>query len=426
MGPSPARAVALEALRLWPTSRDFADVLIRRVLRTGPPNVRYAGGKRIVYNELQGSDRAFAQELFYGVLLNLMLLDFFISLLCKRSIDAPSRDLLRLGLYQLFKLQMREHAAIYETVELALRKSGPLINAVLRSAVRQREKLENAVAAAPFHVRESHPEFLLSRWRRNLGEGAASLLAEWNNKPAPVYARVNTLRISVPDFARQNPELRPVSGHALFFHCDSLPRERIDKGHCYIQDPSTTLAVELLQPVAGDRILDACAAPGGKTGYICAIAENRAHITASDRDAARIERLKTNLAALGTTNVVVFQHDWERGALAGERFDKILLDAPCTNTGVMRRRVDVRWRLRPDEPVGMQSRQLAIARNVLPALKAGGVFVYSTCSLEPEENEHVVEQLAREFPQLKLDKMASVLPFREGFDGAFAARFISR
>lgn len=426
MAPSPARAVALEALRLWPTSRDFADALIRRVLRSGPPNIRYRDGTRILYTELQGRDRAFAQELFYGVLRNLTLLDFYIKQLRKTQIDALSRDLLHLGLYQLLFLQMREHAAIFETVELAPRTRRPLINGVLRNAERQRDQLENAAATAPFYIRTSHPEWLLMRWRKSFGEEASVSLACWNNQPAPVYARVNCLKISTEEFAQKYPELPQVAQHPLFFRCDTLPRQAIARGHCYIQDPSTALPVEILRPTAGDAILDACAAPGGKTAYICALTKNQARITACDRDVGRIDLLQKNLARLGATNVAVMQHDWARENGCTDQFDKILLDAPCTNTGVMRRRVDVRWRLRPDEFGRMRDQQLAIAREVIPLLKPGGVFVYSTCSLEREENEDVVRQLGGEFPNLKLDKIESMLPFRDGFDGAFAARFASR
>lgn len=407
---SPGRVLALHALRSWRAGTDFADTIMHRLL---------------LKNALGESDRKFAQELFYGVLRNLTRLDFYIHQLRRAQIDTFSRDVLRLGLYQLFLLQMQEHAAVYETVELVSGKQRSLINGVLRNAVRHRAKLELAATNAPLSVSASHPEWLLSRWQQRFGEETAVSLARWNNEPPPVYARVNTLRIAVSEFAKKYPELRLVSDHALFFECEELPSEAILNGHCYIQDRSTALAVELLQPKTSDAILDACAAPGGKTTYIAALTENRARITACDRNAERIDLLKNNLTSLGAANVAVIQHDWPEGEPGPGQFDKILLDAPCTNTGVMRRRADLRWRLRPEDFARMHKKQIAIARAVVPLLKTRGAFVYSTCSLEREENEDVVKQLATEFPHLKLDKIESVLPFRDGFDGAFAARFIS-
>jgi 16S rRNA (cytosine967-C5)-methyltransferase len=408
--PDAARAVALLALKRWRTSREFANDVIHPLLAEA---------------KMSNRDRGFAQELFYGVLRHLTLLDFYISRLCKSRPDATARDFLRLGLYQLLKLGTPEHAAVFETVQLAPPKRRPFINGVLHNASRLRYKLESAAAAAPLHVRESHPEFLLQRWRRSFLDEAVSALAHWNNQPPRLYARINTLTISPAEFAQKYPEFHPLPQHPLFGLCDYLPQTALERGHCYVQDPSTARCVELLQPAVNDTILDACAAPGGKTAYICALTENRARVVACELEAERVERLRANLARAAATNVIATQHDWERGPLESELFDKILLDAPCTNTGVMRRRADVRWRLQPQEFARMHERQCAIARAVVPLLKSGGVFVYSTCSLEPEENEGVVEQISREFPNLKLEKIESVLPFRDGFDGAFAARFVS-
>jgi 16S rRNA (cytosine967-C5)-methyltransferase len=406
-----ARALAIDALRRWRRGTEFADSILHHCL---------------AQIKLTHADGALAQELFYGVIRNLTLLDFYIGKLRQGQVDAFSRDLLRLGLYQLLILQMPEHAAIFETVELAARRQKPFINGVLRNGSRNRNGLIRAAASAPFSVQVSHPEWLLNRWRKNFGEEAAISLARWNNRAAPIYARVNTLRISIPEFVAQNPQLEQVAGHPVFFRCDTLPHEAIEAGQCYIQDPSTEVAVELLQPKTGDRILDACAAPGGKTTFLCALTKNDARITACDRNAGRLDLLQKNLARLGARNVTVLQHDWSAGGWRGEQFDKILLDAPCTNTGVLRRRVDLRWRLRPEEFSRLHSKQMAIARAIIPLLKPGGVLIYSTCSMEAEENEAVVEQLDREFSQLRREQVKSVLPFRAGFDGAFAARFVSR
>jgi 16S rRNA (cytosine967-C5)-methyltransferase len=176
-------------------------------------------------------------------------------------------------------------------------------------------------------------------------------------------------------------------------------------------------------------VLDACAAPGGKTAYIAELMQNKGILVACDRAPERLSLLKQNLERLGAPIVETFQIDWTRDAIPEQiaaiaPFDRVLVDAPCTNTGVMRRRVDLRWRLTPDDFMRMRSKQTDIVQAVLPLLKQGGVLVYSTCSLEPEENEKMVQGLLEKMSILQLEKEKRSLPFRDGFDGAFAARLI--
>jgi len=413
MARSAARQLALTALQRWRKSHEFADRILQRL---------------IVGSELSRSDRGFAQELFYGVLRNLTLLDFFISQLRNSAIDNLSQDLLRLGLYQLFHLRTPAHAAVFETVELASLHRRSLINGIMRNAARERHRLGSEAAQAPLHIRESHPEFLVTRWCEAFGENSAAAICRWNNRAAPIYARINTLRIRREDFLENNPMASPISTDSLFVECEGLPETAIARGDCYLQDPSTGVAVDLLEPQSGEVILDACAAPGGKTSHMAAMTKNMATIAACDRDAARLRLLRQNLSHLGAAPIEFIQHDWLRdrypGALGPKQFDKILVDTPCTNTGVMRRRVDVRWRLKPADFRQMHEQQLRIVAAVVPLLRPGGVLVYSTCSLEREENEELVEHLAREIPTLKIEKTRIILPWRDHFDGAFAARFV--
>ncbi|MEY2492435.1 MAG: rRNA (cytosine967-C5)-methyltransferase [Verrucomicrobiota bacterium] len=414
MARSPGRELALIALRQWRCTREFADGIIQRLLSaSGEPPF----------------ERAFALELFYGVLRNLILLDFLIGNLRKGALDALSRDLIRLGLYQLLRLQTPSHAAVFQTVELAPRRLRALINGVLRTAVRRLDDLQREAATAPLHIRQSHPQWLVERWTERFGKDRTGDLCHWNNQPAQIYARINTFRTSCEDFVRQNPASDPVLAHPGFVECDVLPQSAITRGDCYVQDPSTALAINLLEAKPGELILDACAAPGGKTFQIAMTTGDEATITACDRDPGRIKLLRQNLRRLGLASSRVIQHDWlhesSEEKFGSERFDKILVDAPCTNTGVMRRRVDVRWRLTPDDFAQMPEQQFEITRAVLSLLRPGGLLVYSTCSIEREENEELVERLTREFPALKLERTQSTLPFEDHFDGAFAARLVS-
>jgi len=406
-----ARALALDALATWRRGPRFADAIIHQLLSG---------------SLLSSADRAFALELFYGVLRNLTLLDFWISRLRSGSLDRETRELVQVGLYQLLCLRIPSHAAVFETVELARRRQRSLINAILRAALRRAPQLHAAANAEPLATRFSHPEFLIQRWKNAFGEEAVAKLCEWNNQPAPIYARINQLQTTREKFLAEYSSAQQLAGNANFVGFESIPTEALRRSDCYIQDPSTSVACELLDPRPSERVLDACAAPGGKTAYLAELMQNRGELMACDRDPSRLETLRENLMQLGATNARPVLHDWTANEFPPEiqSFDRILVDAPCSNTGVMRRRVDVRWRLQPGDFIRMQTEQLAILRRIVPLLKPGGVLVYSTCSIERQENEEVVKNALEEFPFLELSHEKTVLPFRDAFDGAFAAKFV--
>jgi len=396
-----ARGIALAALGRWRTSATFADAILAQLLQVSP---------------LSPPDRALATELFYGILRNLTLLDFWINTLRPAHLDHVARDLLRLGLYQLLLLQISEHAAIYETVALAGRKSRALINAILRSAQRQQAELLTAAENQSLSVRTSHPPFLIERWTTTFGAENAAALCGWNNRPPPIYARRNRLK-------------HAASKCEDFVRLTSIPTDALARGELYIQDPSTAIAGKLLNPQPREKVLDACAAPGGKTGHLAELMENRGVIIACDRDPNRLRTLRENLDRLGVVIARAIQHDWTNSTVPAEilavaPYDRILLDAPCSNTGVMRRRIDLRWRLTPRNFRRMPAEQLRILRALVPLLKAGGALVYSTCSIEPEENQGVAEAGVGEFPDLSLTNQTSLLPFRDDVDGAYAAKLL--
>jgi 16S rRNA (cytosine967-C5)-methyltransferase len=412
--PPSARQTALTALRTWRSGRDFADAVITRALGAG---------------KLTSSDRAFAFDLFYGVLRNLTLLDFWISRLRSSSVDVDLRDILRLGLYQLLLIDTPEHAAVYETVELAPKNRRSVINGVLRNAARRRKELLAEAKVQPLSIRTSHPEFLIERWQGSLGLKNTEALCEWNNQPPPLYARINRLKITRDEFLLAYPEARPLSQDPDFVELPSLEPKALMSGHCYIQDPSTALSGKMMEAEPGEKILDACAAPGGKTSYLAELMHNEGMIVACDRDGERLSLVEENIQRLGIKIVRTLRCDWTRAKVSDDvaslaPFDRILVDAPCSNTGVMRRRVDVRWRLQARDFIRMPKEQLSILRAILPLLKTGGILVYSTCSLEQEENELVIEALLREFKNLSVSQQGNILPFRDQFDGAFAAKLV--
>jgi 16S rRNA (cytosine967-C5)-methyltransferase len=412
-----ARELALAALSEWRGARKFADAILSCRLRA---------------NGLIAADRAFATELFYGVLRNLTLLDFWIGSLRRQHLEPDARDLLRLGLYQLFVLDTPQHAAVYETVALAGAKRRSLVNAILRTALRRKGELLEKAGGQDLSIRSSHPQFLIDRWTKSFSTTNTAALCQWNNHPAPIYARINQLKISRAEFLAEAGSALGVdrAPHpdvpANFVRLANLPSNALDSGHCYIQDPSTATACLLLDPQPGERVLDACAAPGGKTGYLAELMKNEGLILACDRDPNRIATLQDNLDRLGVRIARCERCDWTSGEPSDtpqlSPFDRILADAPCSNTGVMRRRVDLRWRLSPKDFSRMRNEQLRILRVVIPLLRIGGSLVYSTCSIEAEENEQVTAAILREFPSLQLVEEKSLLPFRDGVDGAYAAK----
>ena len=407
-----ARSLCLRALMEWERGTIFSDEILHGLLQRHP---------------LEPLQRSLLTELFYGTLRHLRQLDFLSSCLREGKVDKKTRNLLRLGLYQIFHLRVPPHAAVNETVSLAGPARG-LLNAVLRRALHEREHLVETLAAQPLPVRESHPDFLVERWRVEFGLEATEALCRINNTPAPNFFRVNKLRASVERLLEEVPEAELFDAKRGVLRLRRIPAHWLSAGWGYVQDPSTLLAPELLDPRPGMRILDACAAPGGKTLYMAQLMQGKGRIVASDVYDSRLKRLRENVATQGAISVRVQQADFlmapEPGSLLLEApFDGILLDVPCSNTGVIRRRVDVRWRLSGEDFIRMPVQQLGLVRRAVPLLKPGGVLVYSTCSLEREENQGVVEAVLGACPELELQETRMFLPFRDGVDGAFAARF---
>jgi 16S rRNA (cytosine967-C5)-methyltransferase len=403
------RAASIEALVRWERGTEFADAVLHAVLEE---------------RKLSTVDRGLFMEIFYGAIRNLGTLDFVIGKLRDGEMDTRTKQALRVGLYQLLRTRIPRHAAVNETVENAGRGRS-MVNAVLRRFLREEKSLLEMLEAAPVSVRLSHPQTLVARWTAQFGQADTARLCAWNNEPAEIFVRVNELKVTKGELLRAGGG-EEIAAHPMMLKTARLPIPWIVAGLCYVQDPSTLLACEMLAPRPGERVLDACAAPGGKTSYLAQLMGNEGEIVACDVAKDRLARLRENLKRLSVTNTEARQIDWlhappKPGSL--EKFDRILIDAPCSNTGVIRRRIDVRWRLREEDFKKMPRIQLGLIKNTAKFLKPGGTLVYSTCSLEREENEAVAEQAVREIPELKLVEMRRNLPLRDGVDGAFAAVF---
>ena len=399
------RQAAVSALHAWADGHDYAETLVERHAHR---------------RQLSSQDRGLLQAILLGVLRNRRLLDHWITRLRDGKLDPDTRDILRVGLCQLFILGLPDHAAVHETVEVGKANVRGLINAVLRRSITQKDKLLEAVGELPPPVALSHPDWLFNRWKSLFGKANTAALMKWNNQPAEIFARVNALRAEAPDI-----DGIPVEGAPGFFKMNGpLPTALLASGQVYIQDPATRHAVELLDPQPGEIILDACAAPGGKAFLIASMLGSSDTLICTDSNEKRLPRLRENLERLGCGSADISVHDWTQPAPESwhRKFDAILLDVPCSNTGVIRRRVDVRWRLQPDQIKALVATQRTILENALPCLKPGGRMIYSTCSIEADENEMQIEAFLTAHPELTLAATRQALPFRDGTDGAYAAR----
>ncbi len=393
-------------------------------------------------------DRALCQELVYGICRWQETLDWLIAQKTEgREQRSDMAILLRLGLYQMFWLdRIPNHAAVHETVEIA-KKMGfvpqaGFINAILRTYTREQDatrKLLQELKVSQPAIGLSHPNWLYEKWRARWDVEKTSALMQWNNTPPKTFARVNTLKIANfkeltnmwdIEEVKYIPRKFDWTDENLVFELESHPPlaklKSFQKGFFYIQDPSTLLSVRELDVKSGQTVLDLCAAPGGKTTFIAQLMQNRGKLFAQDNDEERLELVRENYLRLGITCVDVSlapNHVIEKPSL---RFDRILIDAPCSNTGVMRRRVDLRWRIEPEEIARLRQEQLDLLRRAAPRLKPGGILVYSTCSLEPEENQEVVEQFLKEHEEFKLERTRELVPFTDQVDGAFVTKFSSK
>ncbi len=366
-------------------------------------------------------------ELFYGCLRQELALEFLLAPLATKAPRATIANILKLGLYQLAFMRTPSHAAVNETVALAKRYASvaetKFVNAILRKA--GATDLAAALEKAEPWVRFSHPRWLWERWRKRWGESGAIALCEWNNLPPSIYVRVNTLKASTkPADVAVEPTNHPlcwrVTNTSGLFEGKSFVN-----GEFYVQDPSTLIAVDVLDPQPGESVLDMCAAPGGKTTYIAQKMQNRGRIIAADSSSARLGLVAENCKRLGVEIVATLACDGMRldRCLRAQQFDRVLLDTPCSNTGVLRRRADLRWRIENNEIARLAALQEKLLRSAAGFTTPGGVLVYSTCSLEEEENERVIERFRKSHPQFTLETTRSTFPPRDNFDGAFVARF---
>jgi 16S rRNA (cytosine967-C5)-methyltransferase len=439
---NPRQAACVVLLRIQKEGC-YADQLMDRELSSG---------------RLNGPDRGLFAELVLGVLRRQGTLDHILSGLLAQPLARQEPQVLiflRLGLYQLLYLdRIPESAAVNESVNLAkqvLPRASGLVNAVLRNYLRHKDSViyPDPVAAPVAYIaaRHSHPAWLVKLWFSQIGEAETELLAEASSLQPPLTLRTNTLTITreelLDKFAANG-----ISAAACRFspfgilvegrhHIPGLPGFR--EGAFAVQDEASQLAGILLDPQPGERLLDCCAAPGGKATHLAQLMENRGELLAMDNSGSKLPLIREAAQRLGITNIRTRAADLlQSGAFPADAFDRVLLDAPCSGLGVIRRNPEAKWRVTSEDVTRLAAVQKVMLKNAIRMLKPGGVLVYSTCSTTREENEDVVgdflsrhphcvlENLNELFPDYRElfteDGMFRAWPHRYGMDGFFAAR----
>ena len=397
---------------------------------------------------LDPRDRRWTQELVWGMLRRRGFIDHLLAPRVKGGIarlDGDLTDLLRLGVHQLFHMgSVPPYAAIAQTVELAKQRHGlgasKLVNAVLRRLDRERDALDATLPADPVEalaIEMSHPRWLVARWVARWGADETRALLEANNQEAPLIVRpwgvvreqleamLEASGVEVFDAPLVADSLRLAPGTLL----TSLGA--FQQGRCFVQDPAATLVTQYASIPVGAKVADLCAAPGGKA---VELARTASYVTAADASESRLARMQETIDRLELEHVTAVVADARDVSLG--TFDAVLVDAPCTGTGTFRRHPDARWRLRTSDLAVMAATQRAILRGAAQAVAPDGLLIYSTCSLEPEENDAQVEAFLADHPGWTLEPPPEgavpaavldagrlrVLPQRHGADGAYAAR----
>lgn len=379
---------------------------------------------------LDPRDRGLATELVYGTLRRRGRLDFALARLCSKplaKVEPRVLNLLRLGAYQiLFLDKVPAPAAVHETVELArreqLERATGFINGILRNLIRQREEIPWPDATEPVVYLEklaAFPHWLARSWVQRFGGEAAVALADALLQPAPFTVRVNTLKISREDFLDQlksrgmdgTPTLFAPEG-VVISHRGGAALPGDSEGWYQVQDEASMLIAHLLAPKPGEKILDACAAPGGKTTHLCALGNNDLEVLALDLHPQRARLVTSGAARLGCRGIAARAWDLTQPPhfLVPASFDAILVDAPCSGLGVLRRNPEIRWRRTAADIAHMAEQQQAILANTATLVKPGGRLLYSVCTLTEEETDGVLKVFLAAHPDFVAEDLRESVP----------------
>ncbi|MCH7614575.1 MAG: 16S rRNA (cytosine(967)-C(5))-methyltransferase RsmB [Nitrospinae bacterium] len=416
------RAVALQALLTVERQNVFADDTFHELANK---------------SQLSKEDRALGFELVNGVLRHRGNLDWRLTALTNRPLlGLPTIVvmILRLGAYQLLFLdRVPDSAAVNESVKLAKRVKGRdwsgVVNGVLRNLLRQTEPQWPDPSEDPVHalsIRDSCPTWLTQRWIDRLGFDQAERVCQQTIGIPPLTVRTNTLRCSRTELSERLQQegygVTPTEVSPLGLtleKCGSLTTlAPLQDGWCYVEDEAAQLVPFLLDVQPGHRVLDACAAPGGKSTHMAALMGNQGEIVAVDRSANRLQVLQENVDRLGITCIRAMVGTWSEGfgssspvtPMLENGFDRILVDTPCSGLGILRRHPEAKWQRSAEQLPQHQKLQIEILHQVCTYLRPGGILVYSACSVEPEESTQVISRFCLDHPEFQHESSAPFLP----------------
>lgn len=432
------RDAALDALLAVDTRSAFTALAVDAALRR---------------RHLDARARSYVTETVFGVLRRRGTIDWMLSVCTNRPLESLHpvvRNILRLSAYEIIFMQsVPGPVACNEAVNLAKhrgqRRAAGFINAVCRAVLRRHEAADwpwpspDADPAAALSVMTSHPRWLAARWIERFGIEEAWRLCEANNETPPLHVRTNTLKTTRDQLARllatDGAEVEPGRWAPEALYVRGLGRltdnAAFQAGLFAVQDEGAQLVARALAPLPGQRVIDLCAAPGGKTTHLAQLMENRGQIVAVDVHPGKLRLIEENVTRLGITIVQTLAADGRELPGRLEPADGVLLDAPCSGLGVLRRRPDLRWQQRDEALGALAGQQRELLEAAARLTRPGGVLVYSTCSTEPEETSAVVDAFlsdnpgfVREEPPLHVDLADGgyLFPHRHGTDGFFIAR----
>ncbi len=424
-----ARELALNVLQSLETGKQRSDQILHRTLQ---------------HCELNRVDRALSTGLVNGVLRYRLQIDCIIEHFYHHNFEKAAsvlKNILRLGVYQiLFLNKVPDWAAVNECVKLARKYKGErlskLVNGVLRKitpeSVKLDEWLKDKTIEAQLSIKYSHPQWLVERWMSAFGKEKTESILGYNNQFPLFGFRINRLKTSAeklftdPALA-DAPEKCNVENFFLSKDFNSF-EPAVTDGRLTVQNPTQGLACLLLNPAPGMTVVDLCAAPGGKATFIGELMQNQGLIIAVDRYEQKLLKIAAHAAALGVTIITTVTAD-ARSFVPEKQPDAILLDAPCSGTGVLGRRAELRWKLSPDMLLELQALQAELLDHAAELLEKGGILIYATCSIEADENNRQIDSFLQRHPDFIADPQGALLTLpgdQPGFDGGFCQRLLKQ
>ncbi|WP_084411447.1 16S rRNA (cytosine(967)-C(5))-methyltransferase RsmB [Paenibacillus glacialis] len=401
------------------TARELAMDVLTRVEQEGAySNLQLNAGLQRA--SLIREDAALATELVYGTIARLNTLDYFLRRYVSKGMDKLQpwvRSLLRMSLYQLMYLdRIPPHAVVNEAVNIAKSRGhqgiSGMVNGVLRSVLRGKDDLilpEGLTPLERISLEQSHPRWLVKRWIKQYGEQTAEAICAANNEPPSISVRVNTTMITreklIQDMLEQGMEVipSPLTSEGILVKSggNMALTDWYREGFLSVQDESSMLVGEAVGPKPGMKILDCCAAPGGKSVHMTELMKDDGVVVANDQYPHKEKLIRDQAERLGLTSIETTVGDALnlRDKYPDESFDRILLDAPCSGLGVIRRKPDLKWTKTVEDIEEIASLQYELLEKISPLLRVGGILVYSTCTIEPQENEEMIRRFLDNHPE---------------------------